>query len=45
MSTQQLKPTPAVVTKSRGMAHWHAPLASELHPPNVESMAPVSHSM
>ena len=45
MSTQQLKPTPQRVTKSRGMAHWQAPLASELHPPNVESIVPVSHSM
>ena len=45
MSTQQLKPTPQRETKSRGMAHWQAPLARELQPPKVESMEPVSHSM
>ena len=35
MSTQQLKPTLVLEMKSRGMAHWHAPEASELQPPTV----------
>ncbi len=35
MSTQQLKPTEVVETKSRGMAHWQAPEARELQPPKV----------
>ena len=35
MSTQQLKPTEVVDTKSRGMAHWQAPEARELQPPKV----------